>query len=405
MVGSNDIITWQEIIPASYVIYKDNSTIKAINGTTRKIDYSGIDTVTVIQSAINALPATGGEIYIKNGSSEYILTDSLKNNGKRLHINSDYAILNSASGKYAFEIDATDGVVGISVNKINSVIKNLVIKGNSVGNGVRIFDCMGTTVENIYINRPVKGIVLEKGSYFVEDCDIRHIRIYNPIDVGIAIGNSNPGNYVSYVHNNFENIKIDLATQNTIGILITDFNFSRSIIKDLHIWSKTNNVTGIKVATAGYLAGTLFINIDFEDNGTHTGLTGVDFTGSYINTPTIIPRFAFIGWGSNVRVNNPNNRRYCEIDGELLNHVLSSTFVIDLTGVKTITIPHGLPVTPNVQDCYLTVIQNTLVDDWAYNMLKIVSTDAKNVTVKINISTASVTVGATAKLALRVGNP
>lgn len=84
------------------------------------------------------------------------------------------------------------------------------------------------------------------------------------------------------------------------------------------------------------------------------------------------------------------------------NDVLSNTFAIDSTGVKTVTIAHGLAIIPSIQDCYLTVVQNTTVDDWAYNMLKIVSTNATNVIVKINISVPSATVGATAKLALRV---
>lgn len=39
------------------------------------------------------------------------------------------------------------------------------------------------------------------------------------------------------------------------------------------------------------------------------------------------------------------------------------------------------------------------------NMLKVTATDATNVTAKINVSTASATGGATAKLGLRVGNP
>lgn len=84
-------------------------------------------------------------------------------------------------------------------------------------------------------------------------------------------------------------------------------------------------------------------------------------------------------------------------------NILSNVFDISSTGLKMLTIVHGLDIIPNVQDCYLTVVQNTIVDDWAYDMIKIVSTDVKNVTVKINISKASATVGATAKLALRVG--
>jgi hypothetical protein len=82
--------------------------------------------------------------------------------------------------------------------------------------------------------------------------------------------------------------------------------------------------------------------------------------------------------------------------------VLSSTFAIDSTGLKTITIPHGLSVTPSKQDCQLTVVAETAVDDWSFNLLKVDAVDATNVTAKINVATASATAGATARLGLLV---
>ncbi len=85
------------------------------------------------------------------------------------------------------------------------------------------------------------------------------------------------------------------------------------------------------------------------------------------------------------------------------NNVNSPTFAIDSTGLKTVTIPHGLSITPNVEDIAITVNKNTNVTDWAYNLIIIDSVDATNVVIKINVSTASATGGATAKLSLRVG--
>jgi hypothetical protein len=92
------------------------------------------------------------------------------------------------------------------------------------------------------------------------------------------------------------------------------------------------------------------------------------------------------------------------------NIVLSGTFPIDSTGVKTVTVAHGLgdvphgyrPYTPLKQEFQLTVVQETAVDDWAYNLLKVVSVDATNVTIKINVSTASATAGATARIGVLV---
>ena len=87
------------------------------------------------------------------------------------------------------------------------------------------------------------------------------------------------------------------------------------------------------------------------------------------------------------------------------NSVLSDTIAIDSTGVKTVTIPHGLDITPNKEDIAISVVEETDVDDWAYDLLKVDSVDATNVVVKIRVSTASGTAGATARIALKVGKP
>ncbi|MEM3160160.1 MAG: hypothetical protein QXJ74_05200 [Nitrososphaera sp.] len=85
--------------------------------------------------------------------------------------------------------------------------------------------------------------------------------------------------------------------------------------------------------------------------------------------------------------------------------ILSGTFAIDALGIKTVTIAHGLAFAPALQECQVSVVEGSAVDDWAFNLLKVVSADVTNVVIKINVSTASASVGATAKIALRVGKP
>lgn len=82
--------------------------------------------------------------------------------------------------------------------------------------------------------------------------------------------------------------------------------------------------------------------------------------------------------------------------------LLSPSFTIDSTGIKTVTIPHGLGYTPAVKAIQLTVAENTAVDDWAFNLLKIVSVNGVNIVAKINVSTGSGTGGAIANLAVLV---
>ena len=57
-----------EVMPAEYVIWQNGTTYLARNGRTGVDDFSGTDATTVIQSAINALPASGGLIFIKAGT-------------------------------------------------------------------------------------------------------------------------------------------------------------------------------------------------------------------------------------------------------------------------------------------------------------------------------------------------
>jgi hypothetical protein len=59
---------------ASYVVFTDGTTVKARNGTTGQIDYSGTDAASVIQSAINALKS-GGTVFVKAG--KYIISQTI----------------------------------------------------------------------------------------------------------------------------------------------------------------------------------------------------------------------------------------------------------------------------------------------------------------------------------------
>ena len=82
-------------------------------------------------------------------------------------------------------------------------------------------------------------------------------------------------------------------------------------------------------------------------------------------------------------------------------NVLSAGFAIDAVAVKTVNITHGLGYAPAVQDCQITVVEDTDVDDWGYDYVKIELTNSTVVRCKVSVSNASATGGATAKLALR----
>lgn len=86
--------------------------------------------------------------------------------------------------------------------------------------------------------------------------------------------------------------------------------------------------------------------------------------------------------------------------------VLSSGFAIDAVDTVDVTIAHGLLWTPVLRQCQLTLVKDkdTAVSDFELGWIRVQSTDATNVTAKVNVTTASGTGSATAKLALRARN-
>jgi hypothetical protein len=83
------------------------------------------------------------------------------------------------------------------------------------------------------------------------------------------------------------------------------------------------------------------------------------------------------------------------------NNVQTADLAIDSTGSKTFTTAHGLGVTPAVEDCSLTIIENTGVEDWALDHMKIESTTSDNVLGRIVVGTGSGTGGAVVNVGIR----
>lgn len=232
--------------------------------------------------------------------------------------------------------------------------------------------------DQIYILGYGEGLSLQTDHTLVTD-----LHVTNCSQMGVGIGGSGTATSIRHVIMN-----------------VTSFNCAGSVIKigrvredppnpSFHgvvlmgiVEEKNWPAAGAKLAMLNNVSGLPCVFILPIRGADSVG----DATGDLTRT-TIIPIAA------------PN---YTILRGDAANK-LSSTFAIDSTGVKTVTVAHSLGYTPNIEDCYLTVLQVTAVDDWAFNMVKITATDATNVTAKVNVSTASATAGATARLGLRVG--
>ena len=165
---------------ASYIIRINGSTIEAINGSTGKIDYSGADASAVIQSAIDALPSTGGGVHFKS----------------------------------LFTLTAQIDLVG-----------NLVLSGEGMGTGLKTGDNLniylvnGSEVDNIFFvnleldgnkaNRPGSGWT-KNGAFFWECDRVSLINCYVhdfptgsnvPAIYSVSNGLNHPGSiYISNSH-------------------------------------------------------------------------------------------------------------------------------------------------------------------------------------------------------------
>jgi hypothetical protein len=99
----------------------------------------------------------------------------------------------------------------------------------------------------------------------------------------------------------------------------------------------------------------------------------------------------------------PKINRYASgVLSEAAVNVLSASFAIDSAVIVSVTTAHGLSITPALKDISVTIVQDTAVDDWACGYVKVVSVDATNVVCKVNVTVASATSGAKARLGIKI---
>ncbi len=220
------------------------------------------------------------------------------------------------------------------------------------------------------------------------------------------------------------------STNNTNGIYFNNFSVNNSNDNGVYIHAEGNNLwrihftngqiinAGAAISQLGLSAQNkigLLISDDNSGayNATYVSVDNVDIADSY--NGLIEEKYSNKNHVTNCKFSYITNIILSKVGKQTIirhnigyiteNNVLSDAFTVDSTGLKTVTIAHGLDMTPEVQDCCLTVVQNSMIDDWEYNTLKIISVSDTNVIAKINVSKASTTIGTVAKLVLRVGNP
>lgn len=232
------------------------------------------------------------------------------------------------------------------------------------------------------------GIIVPKGTYLLLIANNSFFALSGS-GCGIYIGSENINRDMTIESNHFYDIGNGVIR---VGLVASDSN--------IHI---TNNIafnfnTGtFLIAGAGGTSPTLYVQNNIIRNFTYRcSLAGAGYQIYFKNNIfSGIGLADIVGTGTLVYKQN--------IGWITENTVLSPAFAIDAAALITVTIPHGLAITPTIGDCSLTIVEDTDVDDWGYNLLKVDNVGAVNVVAKVNISVASATGGATAKLSLRVG--
>ena len=136
--------------PASYIIFKDGDLIKAKNGKTGQVEFLGTDAAEVMQSAINALPAQGGKIILREG--EYVANVSLRSGVElvgcgRAENYIDYPDI-PKTGTVINGSVTIEGAGPTTPDRIfGAVLRDLFIKGC-----LKIKYAVGATVENVFVH-------------------------------------------------------------------------------------------------------------------------------------------------------------------------------------------------------------------------------------------------------------
>jgi hypothetical protein len=146
--------------PTSYVVWKEGSTYFAKNGITGEVEWSGIDALTVIQSAVNAL-TSGGKIFFKSGT--YTLTGPIVLSVGNILLEGEgpaSILYNTGTGN---TIEHTAASILWHIR-----IKNLKISSSGTGaDAVHLKWCHFTRVEDCYVSAHINGIYIDECFYCI----------------------------------------------------------------------------------------------------------------------------------------------------------------------------------------------------------------------------------------------
>ena len=204
--------------PASYIIFKDGDLVKAKNGLTGEIEFSGSDAATVIQAVINEL-TNGGRIFLRKGTYNITSTITISNPKILIEGSGTATQLAIASGVnpaivvkkdyiclrklYITCSDTENDIIKVENPAAVVRLEDLEISGG--GYQIHIIDAPKVWIENCYLYNPGKaGIYVATTSTAGNPKSvlgwIKNVHVVGSSDLGIALVGSGEGREVDAWH-------------------------------------------------------------------------------------------------------------------------------------------------------------------------------------------------------------
>ena len=202
---------------------KNTKTVRYVIGTSTNgwtesdCDYlcDGVDDQVEINAAIQALPSTGGEIKILDGTYNITANISMNKDNVKLSGNGTSTIL-----KAMWDSSISDSVINITASNGGCIVKNLNIDGNkdlystSENYGIYLSNTSNNTIENNTCNNNICGIGL---SYSLNNFIKNNICNYNK-NYGINLSSSDE----NFITNNIScnnNYGMRFSTSDNINVI------------------------------------------------------------------------------------------------------------------------------------------------------------------------------------------
>lgn len=246
-----------------------------------------------------------------------------------------------------------------------------------------------TTVSQFRINGTVAGRTSSKGLH----CRARECQISNGVIAGSYFGA-----VVSQRESHYSNITITGCQD---GLFLTSSETSGG---DPLLTGPDSNgfanltirgCSGIGARISGGNQNT-FVNAVIRGNGENLRIdsgTGNGFSGGDIAAPTGLV---------NVDDNGTRTKFRSVVGVENEARIQSVTFSLDSTGVKTVTVPHGLDFTPDPWEVSGTLLRSSPDTDYEIGFLRVASTDSTDIVFEVDVVSASSTLGAVSRLSVSV---